>query len=87
METKQITLKNWANNTNYIGSQNVTDKSFLSEFETLKNKMQQSGYKQLNIAFDTLHGRNALRKVIVYAWYWRGNWSDATKGIYTVFYK
>ena len=78
MKTTQITLKCWANTSNEI---------FIGNFRAIESKLLKNGFKQLNTAFDTLRGKKATEKVIIYAWYWRGEWTDKTKGVYTIFYK
>lgn len=78
MKRKQITLKGWANN---------LSPDFGKNFDTLKTILLSDGFKELNTVFHNLSGKNATEKITVKAWYWRGEWSDATKESYAVFYK
>lgn len=83
---KQITLKGFANCTNYMACENSSNKTFLTNFEKLKSELINSGYIELRF-FENLRGKNAKDIVTIYAHYWRGAWADATKEKYATFYR
>ena len=87
MKTKTITLKGWANTSDLLFSQNTNNNVFIGNFRALAARITADGYKQLNTAFDTLHGKKAVEKITVNGWYWKGAWSDPKKETYSVFYK
>lgn len=87
MKTKTKTIRGWANKSDLLFSQNSGNIIFTENFRELESRLIKDGYKQLNIAFDTLRGKNATAKVVVKGWHWRGSWSDPTKEIYAIFYK
>ena len=64
----------------YVGSE--TFNKNLNDFV----KSELSGFKELS-CFETLKSKKASEKVVIKAWYWRGEWSDPTKEVYTVYYK
>ena len=43
-------------------------------------------FKELT-CFETLKGKKATEKVVIKAWYFRGEWSDPTKETFRVYYK
>lgn len=87
MKIKTITLKGWANNSDLLFSKNVKNKTFLNQFNELKKELLKKGFKELNITFDTLRGKNASEKIVVKGWYWLGSWNDPKKQTYSVFFK
>lgn len=86
MKVKTITLKGFANVTNYISCENTTNKSFIDNYNKLKERLINEGYKKLQ-SWENLYGKKATEKIIVKGWYWRGAWSDPTKETYSIFYK
>lgn len=64
----------------YVGSE--TFNKNLNDFV----KSELNGFKEFP-AFKTLRGLKATQKVIIKAWYWRGEWNDPTKEIYAIYYK
>ena len=87
MKTKQITIRGWANDTDYLFNENTGNSVFMGNFRAKERELLKSGYKELNRAFDTLRGKNATERIDVYGWYWRGSWSDPQKQIFATFYK
>jgi len=85
MKVKTKTIKGWASDTNYMFSQNVRGDTFSKNLaKYVKENLR--GFKRLK-SFQYLKGKNASEKVIIKAWYWRGNWSDPIKKTYCIFYK
>lgn len=87
-KTRQITLKSWGSTTNYLTNQNVSGKDAVVELEELmRGKLKE--YTKLpawaNSFRDVPESFNC-EKVVVKAWYWRGNWSDPIKEVYARFY-
>lgn len=88
MRTRTITIrKGWANNTVYMMPDNVTPSVFEIIYLIISCKLKADGYTELNASFDTLRGKNATEKIIIKAWYWRGNWAVPDKQTYAVWYK
>lgn len=89
MKVRTKILKGWCNTTSFLFSQNLKSsckvQQSLNDF--LEQEINGKGYKELNIAFDTLRNKNATEKIIVKGWYWRGSWASPTKEIITVYYK
>lgn len=83
---KQITLKGWANCTNYIFCENSGNHLFLSNFEKVKNELLHAGYNELKFG-DNLRGKNVKDKITIYAHYWCGAWADPTTEKYAIFYR
>lgn len=87
-KTRQITLKNWGSTTNYLTNQNVNGKSAVAELEELmRGKLK--GFVRLPgwaSSFRDVPESFNCEKVVVKAWYWRGNWSDPIKKVYARFY-
>jgi len=88
MRTRTITIrKGWANDTDYMFSENVRSTAFKEAYKIVAAKLRADGYKELNYLFDKLKGKNATEKIIIKAWYWRGSWASPDKQTYTVWYK
>ena len=85
MKTKSKTIKGWANDTSLMTSPNVRSSAFEQNLKEYRDR-HLSEYKELSF-FDTLRGKGARVKFVIYGWYWRGAWADPTKEIYTTFYK
>lgn len=87
-KTRQITLKGWGSTTNYFTNQNVSGKAAAEELCALMHG-ELRGYVKLpawaNSFRDVPESFNC-EKVVVKAWYWRGNWSDPIKKVYARFY-
>ena len=49
-------------------------------------KSELKDFKELT-CFETLKGKKATEKVVIKAWYFRGEWSDPTKETFRVYYK
>lgn len=82
MSIKIKTLKGWANNSDFIFSQNSTNKTFKNELEKYKKENNLIEYSQtFKGGFYSKKNQNRKR-VIIKGWYWRGSWSDPTKEIY-----
>lgn len=77
MKTKQITLKGFAN---------VLNDKFIFQFRQLEKQLIESGYNKLTFNHN-LHGKKATEKIIVKAWYFRGNWNNKSLEQYNIFYK
>lgn len=77
MKTKQITLKGFAN---------VLNDKFIFQFRQLEKQLIESGYNKLPFNHN-LHGKKATEKIIIKAWYFRGNWNDKSLEQYNIFYK
>lgn len=89
MKTTTKTIKGWANDSNYLFSENTNSNTFqanLQKFIT-ENRIKEKGFKKLNTAFDTLRGKEAAEKIVIKGRYWRGSWSDPTLQTVAVFYK
>jgi hypothetical protein len=89
MKVKVKTIKGWVNKSDYLTSQNSNNNIFVANLNNYlsENKIVDKGFKKLNAAFDTLNGKGATEKIIINGYYWRGNWSDATKETVCVYYK
>ena len=89
MKTITKTIKGWANNTDFFTNSNTTNNDFINNLNKYlsDNKVFEKGFKELNTAFDTLHGKNATEKIVIKGRYWSGNWADPYKSIYKVYYK
>lgn len=77
MKTTKRTIKGWAADTMYLFCQNVKGKNNLTEL--LK---EFPGY----VKCADFRGKKGINKLIVYGWYWRGNWADPTKEIVRKYY-
>ena len=86
MKRKQITLKGWANQTNYIGSENVSNNKFMERYHELRVELTEQGYKELKF-YQELRGMGAVEKIDIYAHYWRGSWVGGVKQKFATFYK
>jgi len=86
MKTKQITLKGWANSTNFLTSENVQNNVFLENYKKKETELISNGYKK-RYSFGTLHGIKHSEKIIIKGWFWNGNWNDPTKETISIFYK
>lgn len=86
MITKQITLKGWANCSDFLFSENSKNTTFLANYKKVAEKLESLGYKQLPI-FSDLRGKNASEKVVIKGHYWRGSWASPTTEKYATFYK
>jgi len=64
----------------YVGSE--TFNKNLNNY--VKNELKD--FKELT-CFETLKSKKASEKVVIKAWYYRGEWSNSTKETYTVYYK
>ena len=85
MKVKNVTLKGWVNNSNFLFSQNSQNDIFAKNFENfVAQKLK--GYKRLS-KWQTLRGKNASEKIVIKGNYWRGSWNDPTKEVVAVFYK
>jgi hypothetical protein len=73
MKTTIKTIKGFANS-------QMFEKN-LNEFINSLN-----GFKELS-CFETLKSKKASEKVVIKAWYFRGEWSDPTKETFRVYYK
>lgn len=84
---REITLKGWGNTTHYFTNQNVSGKAAAEELRELMNGVLK-GYVKLpsGATFRNVPESFGCEKVIVNAWYWRGNWCDPTKEVYARFY-
>lgn len=81
---KRMTLKHWGNDSNILFSQNVTKTAAQQELnDFLKVHPEYKEYPLYGIPQEAI-GKD---KIYVYAWYWRGNWADPTKEIFTRLYK
>lgn len=87
MKVTTKTLKGWANNSDFLFSENSKNDKFLIEFKELKKNLLKKGFKELNTSFDSLRDKKASQKIIIKAWFWGGSWSNPKKKQYTVFYK
>ena len=86
MKTTKKTIKGWAAKTHYFAGSNVKDTSlFEKNFKEYADN-HLNGFKRLQ-SYETLRGKQATEKVIIYGWYWRGAWSDPRKEITYIFYK
>lgn len=88
-KTRQITLKHWGNTTHYFASQNVSGKNAAEELSSLMNG-ELKGYVRLPFwadSFRDIPDSRRCDKVIIKAWYWRGNWCDPTKEVYARLYR
>lgn len=85
MKVTKKTIRGWANNSNLFFSENTTNDKFVANLKKFE-KENLSEFKVLS-CFQTLRGKNAKEKVIIYGWYWRGSWADPTKEIVRVYYK
>ena len=86
---RQKTLKHWANTTNYLCSQNTDGKTAKEEYRDLIRE-NYPGYVELPFWKESFRDEKESMncdKLIVYAWYWWGNWSDPTKEVYARLYK
>ena len=85
---RQITLKGWGSTTNYLTNQNVSGKAAAEELrELMRGRLK--GYIRLPAWADSFRDVPEsfnCEKVVVKAWYWRGNWSDPIKKVYALFY-
>lgn len=87
-KTRQITLKHWGNTTCFLASQNVSGRNATEELSVLMND-KLKGYVRLPFwasSFRDIPESRGCDKVIVKAWYWRGNWSYPTKEVYARLY-
>lgn len=88
MIRKQITLKHWANTTDFIASPNVSGRNAREELAAIRRKFPD--YVELPFyggTFRDCPDSYGCDKLVIYAWYWRGSWSDPTKEIYKRLYK
>ena len=87
-KTRQITLKGWGESTSYLTNQNVSGKNAGTEYAALL-KGRLKGYLVLPgwATFRDIPESRGCDKVIIKAWYWRGNWSDPEKRVYARLYK
>lgn len=86
----QKTLKNWGNDSALLCSPNTTKTKAVDELtELVQNKYPD--HVQIPFTWiDDLRGHAKSRgcdKLYVYAWYWRGSWSDPSKELLAVFYR
>jgi hypothetical protein len=65
----------------YVGSETFNKK--LNDFVS---ELSRDGFKELT-CFETLKSKKASEKVVIKAWYFRGEWSDPTKEIYSIYYR
>lgn len=86
MKTTIKTIKGWVNDSNYLISSNSNSNYFRENLSKFKESLG-DGWKELNIAFNTLRGKEASEVIIIKGWYWRCQWSDPTKEIVTKFYR
>lgn len=87
-KVRQITLKGWGSSTHYLTNQNVSSKAAAEE---LRDLMQGDlkGYVKLPAwatSFRDFPESFGCEKVVVKAWYWRGNWRSPTKEVYARLY-
>jgi len=82
MKTTTIIAKGWSN----MPVLAISDSEFMDSFGSIRVSLLLNGFIRLD-SFENLCGKNANEKVIVKAWYWRGEWSTPTKEIYAIFYK
>lgn len=86
--TRQITLKGWGETTDFLTNQNVSGKHARAEFaallqDTLKGYVKLPAWAE---SFRDVPESRGCEKVIVKAWYWRGNWCDPEKKVYARLY-
>lgn len=86
MKIIRKTLKGWANVTNYMSSENVTNTVFANNLTAERDRLLSLGYKELKLN-ETLRGKCATEKIEIRGRYWRGNWSDSDNAVVTTFYK
>ena len=87
-KTRQITLKHWGATTNFLTNQNVSGKDAETELNELMGE-KFKGYVKLPAwadSFRDIPESKGCERVIVKAWFWRGNWSDPEKRVYARLY-
>ena len=77
VKTTKRTMKGWAADTMYLISQNVKGENNLTEL--LK---EFPGY----VKCADFCGKKDNNKLIIYGWYWHGNWADPSKEIVQKYY-
>lgn len=88
-QVRQKTLKHWGNTTDYICGGNTNGKSARDEYLDFVNTNYPE-YVELDSWKESFREEPESRncdKLIIYAWYWRGAWSDPTKEVYKKLYK
>ena len=87
-KTREITLKHWGATTNYLTNQNVSGQAAETELRELLNG-KFKGYVKLPSwaeSFRDVPESRDCERVIVRAWFWRGNWCDPEKKVYARLY-
>lgn len=89
MKIKRFVIKSgWANNTNYLCSQNVRNDKFQEEYERII--AQHKDFIPLPLWCESFHDypkSYGCDKLVIYGWYWRGEWADPTKEVVARFYR
>lgn len=75
-------IKGWANNSDYLFSQNSENTSFKKELEKYKKENNLVEYSQLFKGGFYSKKFSDKKRVIIKGWYWRGSWSSPTKETY-----
>lgn len=87
-KTRQITLKHWGATTDYFTNQNVSGKPAAAELDELLHG-ELKGYVKLPgwaESFRDVPESRGCERIIVKAWFWKGNWCDPVKGVYARLY-
>jgi len=85
MKTTVKTIRGYVNNSDLLFSQNSENSTFLKNLKQYE-RTNLKGFKQLKFN-QTLRGKEVKEKVIIKAYYWRGNWNNPTKETYCTYYK
>ena len=59
---------------------------FVNNYNEFIDKLDEKGFKELE-PFETLHGKGAEEKVIIYAWLYINELVVPVKDVYTICYK
>ena len=85
MKVTSKTIRGYVNDSTYLFSENSTSSKFDRNLDEYVSK-HLSGYTLLP-SWDTLRGKEVSHKVVIKGYWWRGSWSDPSKGVVCVYYR